>query len=155
MVISMKKGFLTVIILIIVSGGGWSGKADKMLSEYYTDAGELARVQSCIRSSLFKEVSMFDDFTLKGERFLLLSPSTHSRVWFQSPRLSRFYSRLGNRKMFLGLLKNARAYGVEKYSSGGEKPAEYKKTYEARVLIMIHEKEDNPADAEFLVFLRE
>jgi hypothetical protein len=148
----MKK-FILLALVLLLEALVYSSDRDEILHRYYTDPLIVKRVYECINAVRFKEVEGFSDFSLQDETFTLLNEAGKRMVIFKSKRFMELYGKLSDRKLFLELLRNAKAYGIDT----GIKPfktrtgsSENFQSLEARVLILTH---GEGLDEEFLVFL--
>jgi hypothetical protein len=148
----MKKLILIALVLLLEAFVYSSDRAE-ILQRYYTDPLIVKRVYECINAVRFKEIEGFSDFSLQDETFTLLNEAGKRMVTFKSRRFRELYGKLSDRGLFIELLKNAKAYGIDtgikslKTKNGS---SENFQSFEARVLILTH---GEGLDEEFLVFL--
>jgi hypothetical protein len=148
----MKK-FILIALVLLLEAPAYSSDMAEILRRYYTDPLIVKRVYECIKAVRFKEIEGFSDFSLQDETFTLLNDAGKRMVTFKSMRFRELYGKLSDRKLFLELMRNAKAYGIDT----GIKPfktrtgsSENFQCFEARVLILTH---GEGLDEEFLVFL--
>jgi hypothetical protein len=149
----MKKIVPITIILLLMAVPAYSADSGEILRRYYRDPLVVKRVYESIKAVLFKEISHFNDFSLQDETFTLISEKGRRMAVFRSRRFKGLYEKLSDRKLFLELLRDAKAYGIDtgiisfKTKNGS---IENFQSFEARVLILTH---GEGLDEEFLVFL--
>lgn len=149
----MKKIVPITIILIFMEIPAFSSDSGEILRRYYRDPLVVKRVYESIKAVRFKEINDFSNFTLQDETFTLVSEASKSIAVFRSRRFKGLYEKLSDRKLFLELLRNAKAYGIDtgiKSFKTGNGLSENFQSFEARVLILTH---GEGLDEEFLVFL--
>jgi hypothetical protein len=149
----MKKIVPITIILIFMEISAFSSDSGEILRQYYRDPLVVKRVYESIKAVLFKEINHFNDFSLQDETFTLISEKGRRMAVFRSRRFKGLYEKLSDRKLFLELLRDAKAYGIDtgiKSLKTGDGSIQNFQSHEARVLILTH---GEGLDEEFLVFL--
>ena len=144
---------LLTAILLNSSQPVFTSNTEKIIRRYYTDPLVLKRVYQCIKASHLNELKGFDNFSLKGDTFMLFNNKKKSVVIFKSKHLRGFSEKLRGQSIFSEILLNAKAYGIDigkKSFKTKDGSTEILQSYDARVLIMFY---GEGADEEDLVFL--